>query len=55
MINQLLPSTNTGSNDIFYRGWNKGRVQKNEKKLIEFSIKGWVVGSGGSQILFLKT
>ena len=24
------------------------------KKIIEFSIKGWVGGSGGSQILFKK-
>ena len=31
---------------------NKGRVQK--KKLIEFSIKGWVGGSGGGQILLKK-
>ena len=27
----------------------KGRVKKN-KKIIEFSIKGWVGGSGGGQI-----
>ena len=29
----------------------KGRVQK---ELIEFSIKGWMGGSGGCQILFKK-
>ena len=29
----------------------KGRV----KKIIEFSIKGWLNGSGGGQVLFKKS
>ena len=38
-------------------GWwlIKGRVQKNKKKIIEFSIKGWVGVSGGGQILLKKS
>ena len=37
-------------------GWwlIKGRVQKNKKKIIEFSIKGWLGLSGWGQILLKK-
>ena len=51
---QLSPNIFYVQFDILYQTENrdiKGRVPK---KIIEFSIKGWVGGSGGGQILLKK-